>query len=148
MIEHYSNYHLSLRSGTENLSFEEAIKIELNNLNNIEINLENNLQKYTIPRSYIAKGFYAEQLKIWQKLFKSDQLLILSTEKFEDNFQETINKIFTFLKIPKYTINKEKHKVASYPKMKPDTRKCLINFYKSHNEELFKMIGQEFDWNN
>ena len=43
--------------------------------------------------------------------------------------------------------NLEKHKVASYPKMKNDTRKFLIDFYAKHNTALFEMIGQEFDWN-
>ena len=37
----YSNYHLGLRSGTENLSFEDAIKSELSKLETVEINSEN-----------------------------------------------------------------------------------------------------------
>jgi len=144
----YSNYHLGIRSGSENLSFEDAIKEEQIQLNNIDDDDENNLEKYTIPRSYISKGFYADQLKIWKKLFNPEQLLIISTEDFEFNSQETLNKIYDFLGVPKQIIlNPEKHKVASYPKMKNETRIFLADLYKKHNEKLFDMIGQEFDWN-
>ena len=142
----YSNYHLGVRAGSENLSFEDAIKVELNRLND-KIEPENKLERYTTPRSYIAKGFYADQLKIWLKLFKNEQLLIISTEDFESKSQETLDKIYDFLQIPKnHVVNPEKHKVASYPKMKSETRKFLVDFYKKPNAELFSMIGQEFDW--
>ena len=144
----YSNYHLGLRAGSENLSFEDAIEAELSSLNNYEIKSKNKLEKYTTPRSYIAKGFYAEQLKIWIKLFKKEQLLIISTENFESKPQETLDKIYDFLQIPKnHVINPEKHKVASYPKMKTETRRFLVDLYKKPNAELFGMIEQEFDWN-
>ncbi len=51
----YSNYHLGVRAGSENLSFEDAIQVELNRLNNAEIESENELERYAIPRSYIAE---------------------------------------------------------------------------------------------
>ncbi|MCV0366633.1 MAG: sulfotransferase domain-containing protein [Nitrosopumilus sp.] len=142
----YSNYHLGVRAGSENLSFEDAIQVELNRLTN-KIESENELEKYTTPRSYIAKGLYANQLKIWLELFNNEQLFIISTEDFESKPQETLDKIFDFLQIPKnHVVNPEKHKVASYPKMKSETRKFLVDFYKKPNAELFSMIGREFDW--
>ena len=144
----YSNYHLGLRTGSENLSFEDAIHAELENLKKFSNNSKNDIEKYTIPRSYIAKGFYAEQIKIWLKLFKREQLYITSTENFESNPQETLNQIFEFLEIPKYQISDpKKYKVASYPKMKNETRTYLQNFYKKFNDELFLLIEKEFDWN-
>ncbi|RZD39081.1 MAG: sulfotransferase [Thaumarchaeota archaeon] len=144
----YSNYHLGIRAGSENLSFEDAIQSELDSLKHSEIEFDDDVKKYTIPRSYIAKGFYADQLKIWFKLFKSEQLFITSTEDFESNANNTLNKIYDFLGIPQINLkNLEKHKVASYPPMKDETRKFLVGLYKIHNEELFRMISKEFDWN-
>jgi hypothetical protein len=144
----YSNYHLAVREGSENLSFEDAIQSELDSLKNSKIKSDDDVKKYTIPRSYIAKGFYADQLKIWLKLFKSKQLFITSTEDFESNANNTLNKIYDFLEIPQINLkNLEKHKVASYPPMKDETRKFLVDLYKIHNEELFRMISKEFDWN-
>jgi len=143
----YSNYHLGIRAGSENLSFEDAIQIELKKLNEINDEFEHNVEKYTIPRSYIAKGFYANQLKIWLELFNSEQLIIISTEDLESNPQGTLDKIYDFLKIPKnHKLIPEKQKKASYPKMKNETREFLINLYKKNNAELFSMIGQKFDW--
>ena len=144
----YSNYHLGVRECSESLSFEDAIQVELDSLKNSEIESEDNVKKYTIPRSYIVKGFYADQLKIWLKLFKSEQLFITSTENFESNANNTLNKIYDFLEIPQINLkNLEKHKVTSYPPMKDETRKFLVKLYKTHNEELFEMISTEFDWN-
>ena len=144
----YSNYHLAVREGSENLSFEDAIQSELDSLKNSKIKSDDDVKKYTIPRSYIAKGFYADQLKIWLKLFKSEQLFITSTEDFESNTENILNKIYDFLEIPQINLkNLEKHKVASYPPMKDETRKFLVDLYKIHNEELFRMISKEFDWN-
>ena len=143
----YSNYHLGIRAGSENLSFEDAIQIELKKLNEINDEFEHNVEKYTIPRSYIAKGFYANQLKIWLELFNSEQLIIISTEDLESNPQGTLDRIYDFLKIPKnHKLIPEKQKKASYPKMKNETREFLINLYKKNNAELFSMIGQKFDW--
>ena len=143
----YSNYHLGIRAGSENLSFEDAIQIELKKLNEINAEFEHNVEKYTIPRSYIAKGFYADQLKIWLELFSSEQLMIVSTEDLESNPQKTLDRIYNFLKIPKnHRLIKEKQKIAAYPKMKNKTREFLIDLYKKNNAELFTMIGQKFDW--
>ena len=143
----YSNYHLGLRSGTENLSFEDAIKSELDRLDTVETHSENNVAKFTIPRSYIAKGFYAEQLKIWFELFSSEQLFIVNTDDFESYPQKTLNQIYSFLRIPEINVgNLEKHNVESYGKMKSETREFLLDLYKPYNEILFNLIGQKFDW--
>ena len=143
----YSNYHLGLRSVTENLSFEDAIKSELDRLDTVETHSENNVAKFTIPRSYIAKGFYAEQLKIWFELFSSEQLFIVNTDDFESYPQKTLNQIYSFLRIPEINVgNLEKHKVESYGKMKSETREFLLDLYKPYNEILFNLIGQKFDW--
>ena len=143
----YSNYHLGLRSGTENLSFEDAIKSELSKLETVETNSENITAKFTIPRSYIVKGLYAEQLKIWFELFRSDQLLIVNTDDFEAHPQKVLNEIYGFLEIPEINIgNLEKHKVELYEKMKSSTRGFLLDLYKPYNEILFNLIGQKFDW--
>ena len=30
--------------------------------------------------------------------------------------------------------------------MKKETRDLLIEFYKPHNEELYKLVNRKFDW--
>ena len=143
----YSNYHLGVRSGTENLSFEDAIKLEIKRLEEINEESKSSIEKYAIRRSYLAKGFYADQLKIWFEIFNSNQLLIISTEDLKSNPQKVINKIYNFLEIPdNHKLIPEKQKKAGYPEMKKETREFLIAFYKKNNTELFNLIGQKFDW--
>ena len=36
---------------------------------------------------------------------------------------------------------------GEYSPMKNTTREILLNFYREHNEDLFKLIGRRFDWN-
>ena len=143
----YSNYHLGVRAGTENLSFEDAIKVETKRLEEINEESKSSIEKYAIRRSYLAKGFYADQLKIWFEIFNSNQLLIISTEDLKSNPQKVINKIYNFLEIPdNHKLIPEKQKKAVYPEMKKETREFLIDFYKKNNTELFSLIGQKFDW--
>ena len=143
----YSNYHLGVRAGTENLSFEDAIKVEIKRLEEINEESKSSIEKYAIRRSYLAKGFYADQLKIWFEIFNSNQLLIISTEDLKSNPQKVINKIYNFLEIPdNHKLIPEKQKKAVYPEMKKETREFLIDFYKKNNTELFSLIGQKFDW--
>lgn len=143
----YSNYHLGVRAGTENLSFEDAIKVEIKRLEEINEESKSSIEKYAIRRSYLAKGFYSDQLKIWFEIFNSNQLLIISTEDLKSNPQKVINKIYNFLEIPdNHKLIPEKQKKAVYPEMKKETREFLIDFYKKNNTELFNLIGQKFDW--
>jgi len=148
----FSNYNVGKRAGTspefvgitEKLSFEDAIDKE------IEFMKENSLQKSIERRgSYLSKGHYAEQLKIWLKIFPKKQIHILSTEDMQKNPESTISEIFQFLDISDYIIkNPQKQKYFKYPEMKKDTREKLIDYYKPLNEQFFKIIGKKFNWDN
>tara|TARA_A100001037_G_scaffold63668_2_gene55732 strand:+ start:1228 stop:2106 length:879 start_codon:yes stop_codon:yes gene_type:complete len=146
----YSNYNVGKRAGTskefvgitEKLSFEDAIDKE------IEFMKNNSLQKSIEQRgSYLSKGHYAQQLKIWLDIFPKEQIHVLSTEDMEKSPETTISKIFQFLDIPEYTIkNPQRQKYFKYPQMKTETRAKLVDYYKPLNEEFFKMIGKKFNW--
>ena len=139
----YSNYNLGVRMNTEQLGFEEAIDEEIGFM-------ENHSFRDTIDRkrSYISKGIYAEQIKLWLDVFPREQIHIFSTEQMQEQPEDTLNDVFRFLDIPEYTIkNRQKHKVAEYTKMVPDIRKRLLEFYEPYNEKFFQVIRQHFEWN-
>ena len=48
---------------------------------------------------------------------------------------------------PWESILRKKVNVSKYSKMKPQTRKILIDFFKPYNEQLFKFLDKKFDWN-
>ena len=138
----YSNYNLAVRSKTEKLTFEEAIDEEIGFLKNHSFR-----ESVDNKRSYLAKGIYENQIKIWFELFPREQIHLLSTEDMQKNPEETLQKAFRFLEIPDYIIkNPQKQKAAEYKKMNNETREKLVDFYKQHNERFFKTIQKKFDW--
>ena len=148
----YSNYNVGVRAGTspefvgetEKLSFEDAIDEEMNFM-------ENHSFRESIEQrgSYLSKGLYAEQFKIWSDIFSKDQIHVLSTEEMQKNPRETLLELFRFLGLPDYDIkNPQKQKFFKYKEMSSNTRKKLLDFYKPHNEKFFQMIEKRFDWDN
>ena len=143
----YSNYQLGKRSGNELLSFENAIKkeIELLEKNNDFENDE--IEKFRRTRSYIAKGLYYNQIKHWFALFPQEQILVLNSDDLAKNPHQTMKSVFNFLELPEEEIiNLQHRKVETYEKMNKETRQFLTNLFKPHNEKLFKSIGKRFDW--
>jgi hypothetical protein len=140
----YSNYNLGLRMKSEKLTFEDAIEEEIQFLENHSF-----LESVNRNRSYISKGFYENQIKLWFNIFPRDQIHLLSTEDMHNNPQDTLLDIFRFLQTSDYRIqNPENRKAAEYKKMNDDTRERLLKLYKPHNEKFFQIINQRFDWDN
>ena len=143
----YSNYCLGVREGTEKLTFEEAVRKELDTLPENKILAENIFKFCNVRRSYIAKSLYVYQMKIWFERFSKNRLFVISTEEMSKSPAHTMNQAYEFLGLPKYENTFfEKRKKASYEKMGDNIRKELEEFFKPHNEELFKLIGKSFDW--
>ena len=97
--------------------------------------------------NYLKKGLYALQLRHWLKIFPRENILVLSTEEFERNQQTIYNRIFEFLNISQFEVkNTEKMEKGNYPPMKSETRNLLLDYFRSHNHELFELVNREFDW--
>ena len=74
-------------------------------------------------------------------------MLLISSEELATNTDKTISEIFEFLEVPIQKISDlTKQNEIKYPKMKDSTREILINFFKPHNEKLYSLINQHFDW--
>ena len=138
----YSNYNLGIRKKTEELSFEDAIDEEMNFMKNHTFR-----ESVDRRRSYLSKGLYANQFKIWRNVFSENQIHAISMEEMEKYPEETLLKVFRFLGIPDYSIkNPQKQKSARYEKMRSKTRERLLDYYRPHNEKFFQMIQREFGW--
>lgn len=136
----YSQYNMRKRSGEENLSFEDAIKIH-----------DERIQKswwHQQRFSYLKRGLYAEQLQHWFNYFPQEQFYILETGEMEKNPSKIFNQLYDFLGIKKFEIDFKKHNVAKYNEMNQDTRNELIEYFKPYNKKLYKLIGRKFDWEN
>ena len=141
------SYFNSFSSLPAELSFDEAIKNEIK-IHEDEIKQSKNYPIDLLEKSFLARGIYAEQLKIWYELFPKDQLLFIKTEDLEKDPIMTFNEIFDFLNLSKFTIkNFEKQNVGKYAPMKKETRKFLVDFYKPHYQKFQKLIDKKFGWN-
>ena len=143
----YSQFNVSVKEKVETRNFHDAMNEEIEDLKNN--NIEENFEIAKNEFDYIKKGMYALQLKPWFDTIPKDNIGIFSTEEFKNNSQETYNGIFKFLGINNFGIEKnEIMEKGKYLPMKDDTRDLLLDFYKIHNEKLFKLINKKFDWEN
>ena len=163
-----------LTENFEDVIKSELKRIEIGN-KKPELKIENtNYKHFTF--SHLRDGLYAQHLERWLKFFSKEQLLVLHTKDLYTNLDQTLAETFEFLNLPKYQIENriEKNKidkirplagheqnvyknidsktrtlfnVQNYPEIKSETRKFLQDFFRPHNEKLFKMIGKRFDWN-
>jgi Sulfotransferase domain len=145
----YTHYWKSYNRGVDqDSSFEEAIARDEARLaggcdgeaDESEWNLGGN-------DSYLARGFYAEQLERWTALFPPEQLLVLRSEDLFADPAGTVLAAQRFLglplvKLPDYPIlNAGRH-----PPMHRRTRDHLADFFRPHNRRLFELIGRDMSW--
>lgn len=141
----FSQYQHNIRLGRENLSFEDALKIEEQRLSNEPI-LENNLLFSHWFHSYKSMGLYVEQIKKWLKFFSKDQLYITSLELFSKSPKNIMNEIFSFLGLSdfKYFVTKAADNVGGYnEEMNKKTSLELSEYFNPYNEKLFSLVGKE-----
>lgn len=140
----YSHYHHSVRKGRQSLTFEEAIGLEERRLLKISGPDDDGEARNT---KYLKLGMYAEQLHNWMKVFPREQFLILNNEEFFQDPISGLQEVADFLNLPAWDLNQFKqHNSGQYSDMDPATRNRLVQFFKPHNEKLYRLLGREFDW--
>ena len=144
----YSEYQDLVSSESNSPSFETFIENEINTRRkDSSLITEENFEIFNQKNSYLLKGIYVDQLKIWAGLFPKEQIFTLSTENLNSEPITALESVFQYLNLPDYKIkNIQRQKQKKYVPMNSQTRKILIEFFKPHNERLFKFIGKKFDW--
>ena len=151
----YSHYHHNLtRKGRETLGFEEAIEAEQARLRGeMEKMLKN--ERYTSYKyrhySYLYKGIYVDHLLRWSEFYSEEQMLVLKSEDFYEHTLETLKVIQDFLHLPDWqpepaVLQMIPKRQNRYPKMKPDTRRRLEEYFEPHNRRLYEYLGVDFGW--
>jgi len=144
----YSNYNDALEMGDIKIPFDEVVQTAMDEIDKNKSKINN--EAYIVDTFYeniLARGFYADQLKIWFKKFQKNQLLMIPSEDLAQKTDQILTKIFEFLDLPYFKIKDlTKQNKREYPPMKAETRKLLIEFYRPYNEKLYNLINQHFDW--
>ena len=140
-----------MRANKETLPFEKAIEAEEERCTGERERLVKD--PYFVPRSYqlysyIARGHYADQLENWFRYYNRKQFLILATEDLRKSPQRILDQVFGFLEVPPSlrVENLRDRNVGNYKKINEGTRKLLIEYFKPHNERLYKLLQRNFDW--
>lgn len=155
----YSHYRHLVRSGRESLSFEEAIKKEIKIKNQLEIVKDKSVRNYEhVTYSYLQRGIYVDQLKLWFSFFSKSQLLILKTEDLASNPSKSYKKVLNFLELPHWEPqqyeklnsdsgkNPKKSSCAEFLVMNEVTRAKLVDFFEPYNQSLYEYLETNFAW--
>ena len=146
----YSHYQMEVSSGNEKLTFEEAIEKEEERTKDIMKKMQSDKNFYSVDfyrKSYLTRGIYLEQLQRWFKFFPRDKFLILKSEDLYSNPSEIYQESLNFLGLPKYELTSFKaHRMRKYSSISKETREKLTDYFRPHNEQLYQLLGRDFDW--
>jgi hypothetical protein len=147
----FSHYQHEVRDGRETLTFEQALDREAERLAGEEERLQREPGYYSYNHhrySYTRRGLYLEQLQRWMGHFPRSQLFVLQSEALFRDPAGMSEQVYRFLGLAP-------HRLAHYkPFYRGDyergiseaLRARLVAYFEPHNRELYRWLGQEFDW--
>jgi hypothetical protein len=147
----FSHYQYKVRRGKEPLSFEAALDAEPDRLAGEEEKLRTNpysRSKAHFVFSYQSRGIYIDQIIRWQKLFPPERLLILESGGLFKRSNEVYQQTLQFLGVRSWQPSEfGNHFDGGYKvKMSPETRSRLVDYFAPHNQRLYDLLGERFDW--
>ena len=146
----YSHYQMEVGSDNEELPFEEAIEQEEKRITDDMKKMERNENFYSVyfyRKSYLTRGIYVNQLKRWFEYFPREQFLILKSEDFYSKTPKVYQQVLDFLGLSTFELNSFKaHRMKKYSAISAETRKKLADYFRPYNEQLYQLLGRNFDW--
>ena len=148
----FSHYSHEVSLGRESKSFEDALALE-------DIRLAGEKDKVMTQEDYVSedmeyfsyksRGRYADQIIRWFGYFSREQVQILRSEDFYMYPAGVMNEVYKFLGLKIYSLTDFKDSTYERDKhkdMDPSTREMLQDYYRPHNEKLYKLIGRNMEW--
>jgi hypothetical protein len=150
----FSHHQQETRKGDETLSFEEAIAAEearLRGERNKMLEDEYYASFEHQRLSYLSRGIYVDQLLRWTDLFSKEQLLVLKSEDFFENPQQTLKLVLDFLGLPEWEpevpeLGYRRHEGRYEGGMDPVLRRRLEEYFAPHNRRLYDFLGVDLGW--
>jgi len=148
----FSHYNMNIRNGYECHTFEDAIKHEKDRIKGRYEKMLNNQNYYSWDYDlfgYLEHSNYFEKLKKWMSEFPREQFLIIQSEDFLKNPSIIYHIVLKFLNLPKWESSEYKlYKKREYKhsKISPTLKKELVEYFRPHNEKLYKLLGTNFHW--
>lgn len=147
----FSHYQMNFRRRNESLSFEDAIQAEPERLDGEHERILAAPNYYSFhhdKHSYLARGRYAEQIRVWQSLFPPERLLIEESSDLFRNTAEVFNRVVDFLGLPRWQPSAFTNRFPGQyrARMNESTRASLTEYFRPFNSQLSELLGREFPW--
>jgi hypothetical protein len=145
-----SHYHHEVANGRESEPLPVALDREWERIApDLDRLIDEPLHRSELHRrfSYQARGLYADQLAVWFDLFDREQVLILDSGRFFREPAACLARVCEFLEIAKPPTRQ--YPVVGgrrYPDADGETLERLRAFFRPHNERLWSLLGERFDW--
>lgn len=111
-------------------------------------------------QSCVFRSLYHDQVHRWMRLFPREQLMIIQSERFFANPPDTMNEVAEFLRLEPFEFNSNPglqrkwdagagnalQMPQAYPELDGATREVLTVFFEPYNQQLYRLIGEDFGW--
>lgn len=97
--------------------------------------------------SYLAKGQYAEQLEEAFRLVGRDRVLVIQAESYFADQASALERVSDFIGIDRVAPSAaDRRNGYDYPGLSASTLARLREHFRPHNERLYQLLGEEWDW--
>ncbi len=145
----FSSYFSQLRVKNEKIPFEEAIEEESQRRSiTVQKIINPNNESISSNPPHLYTGIYHIHIKKWLEFFPREQIFIINSDELKKEPVKILNQVFQFLDLDPYNPKDLRLKnVGEYNiKMNSKMRKKLVEYFKTHNEQLSQLLGRKFDW--
>jgi len=137
----WANYRFTVLQGLEDLSFEEALKLEDKRLKN-----ETGRWAEIQPRNYTGRGFYARKLNGFLSIFPHSQLFIMKSELFSSDTHNELRRVYRFLGLDDLDFRIRIPASYSSPSViDPSVQMELRNYFGDRYDQIIEAIREELD---
>lgn len=141
----FSHWTMEINRNTETMDFLHCIQHESERTGN-PTSEENR------TFSYVARGFYSNQIRRARRYFPPESVLFLKYEDYLKNQSSTLNYIFEFLEVDprRYSFRERKWNMAEYNRaMRPEEKQYLQDLYHEDILAVEELLGWDCsDWKN
>ncbi len=132
----YSHWNMQRDRGRDSRSFWEAIHTE-------DDKTRETLPAQNIKYSYIARGFYSEQIRRLRSYFPASQMLALKSESLREEPTECMDQIWSFLGVDNigYVKSLKKHSRPYTSSMTNREREYLKHVFEYEIKQLERMLN-------
>ncbi|MEG6512197.1 sulfotransferase domain-containing protein [Desulforamulus ruminis] len=104
--------------------------------------------------SFVRRGIYYDQISNWLKFFKKEDFLFFEQSELI-NTLAIQKRIGCFLQIPNHKVGEVSLSISNKgiynserSEEENETLAMLKTFFRPHNEKLFNLVGERYDWDN